>query len=40
MTGPHDGIIGMDRTGSVARFVTGLPDDSTRPPAIRVCMRW
>ena len=25
MTGPHDGVIGMDRTGSVARFVTGLP---------------
>ncbi|MBA3272117.1 MAG: TIGR00282 family metallophosphoesterase [Acidobacteria bacterium] len=25
MTGPHDGIIGMDRAGVIARFVTGLP---------------
>ena len=25
MTGPHDGIIGMERTGALARFVTGLP---------------
>src|SRR5690606_5096017 len=25
MTGPHDGVIGMDRAGAVARFVTGLP---------------
>jgi len=25
MTGPHDGIIGMDRTAVIARFVSGLP---------------
>lgn len=25
MTGPHDGVIGMDRTGSIARFTTALP---------------
>jgi metallophosphoesterase (TIGR00282 family) len=25
MTGPHDGVIGMDRAGAVARFLTGLP---------------
>ena len=25
MTGPHDGIIGMDRAGVLARFRTGLP---------------
>jgi len=25
MTGPHDGVIGMDRTAVIARFVTGLP---------------
>ena len=25
MTGPHDGIIGMDRAGVLARFTTGLP---------------
>jgi metallophosphoesterase (TIGR00282 family) len=25
MTGPHDGIIGMERTGALARFTTGLP---------------
>jgi metallophosphoesterase (TIGR00282 family) len=25
MTGPHDGIIGMDRSGVLARFTTGLP---------------
>ena len=25
MTGPHDGVIGMDRTGVLARFTTGLP---------------
>jgi hypothetical protein len=25
MTGPHDGIIGMDRTSVLARFTTGLP---------------
>lgn len=25
MTGPHDGIIGMERSGALARFVTGLP---------------
>lgn len=25
MTGPHDGIIGTERTAVIARFVTGLP---------------
>jgi hypothetical protein len=25
MTGPHDGVIGMQREGAVSRFVTGLP---------------
>ncbi len=25
MTGPHDSIIGMDREGSLARFLTGMP---------------
>ena len=25
MTGPHDGVIGMDKAGVIARFVTGLP---------------
>ena len=25
MTGPHDGVIGMDKTAVIARFVTGLP---------------
>ena len=25
MTGPHDGIIGMDREGSLARFLTAMP---------------
>jgi 2',3'-cyclic-nucleotide 2'-phosphodiesterase len=25
MTGPHDGVIGMDRVGVLARFTTGLP---------------
>jgi metallophosphoesterase (TIGR00282 family) len=25
MTGPHDGIIGMERSGAMSRFLTGLP---------------
>ena len=25
MTGPHNGVIGMDKTAVIARFVTGLP---------------
>ncbi len=25
MTGPHDGIIGMDRAAVIARFISGLP---------------
>ena len=25
MTGPHDGVIGMDRAAVIARFVSGLP---------------
>lgn len=26
MTGPHDSIIGMDREGSLSRFLTGMPN--------------
>ncbi len=26
MTGPHDGVIGMDKDAVIARFVTGMPD--------------
>jgi hypothetical protein len=25
MTGPHDSVIGMDKEGSLRRFLTGLP---------------
>jgi hypothetical protein len=25
MTGPHDGVIGIEKTASIARFVTGIP---------------
>ena len=25
MTGPHDGVIGMDKDAIIARFVSGLP---------------
>jgi 2',3'-cyclic-nucleotide 2'-phosphodiesterase len=25
MTGPHDGVIGMDRQGIIKRFLDGLP---------------
>jgi calcineurin-like phosphoesterase len=37
MTGPHDGIIGMERSGALARFVTGLParfDSATGDPRL------
>ena len=37
MTGPHDGVIGMERTGAVTRFVTGLParfDAATGDPRL------
>jgi metallophosphoesterase (TIGR00282 family) len=37
MTGPHDGIIGMERAGAVARFLTGLPsryDAATGDPRL------
>ena len=37
MTGPHDGVIGMERAGAVARFVTGLPgrfDAATGDPRL------
>jgi metallophosphoesterase (TIGR00282 family) len=37
MTGPHDGIIGMERAGAVARFLTGLPgryDSATGDPRL------
>ena len=26
MTGPHDGVIGMDKDAVIARFVTGMPN--------------
>ena len=32
MTGPHDGIIGMDREGALSRFITAMP--SRFEPAI------
>ena len=25
MTGPHDGVIGIEKSAIIARFVTGLP---------------
>ena len=28
MTGPHDGVIGMDKDGAIARFISGLPTRS------------
>ena len=37
MTGPHDGVIGMERSGAVSRFVTGLParfDAATGDPRL------
>jgi metallophosphoesterase (TIGR00282 family) len=37
MTGPHDGVIGMERDGAVSRFVTGLPwrfDSATGDPRL------
>ena len=37
MTGPHDGVIGMERSGAIARFVTGLPsrfDAATGDPRL------
>lgn len=37
MTGPHDGVIGMERAGAVARFLTGLPsrfDPATGDPRL------
>jgi metallophosphoesterase (TIGR00282 family) len=37
MTGPHDGIIGMERSGALSRFVTGLParfDSATGDPRL------
>jgi metallophosphoesterase (TIGR00282 family) len=37
MTGPHDGVIGMERAGAVARFITGLPgrfDAATGDPRL------
>jgi metallophosphoesterase (TIGR00282 family) len=37
MTGPHDGVIGMERAGAVARFLTGLPgrfDSATGEPRL------
>jgi metallophosphoesterase (TIGR00282 family) len=41
MTGPHDGIIGMERAGAVARFVTGLPgrfDAATGDPRLNAVL--
>ena len=37
MTGPHDGVIGMERAGAVARFLTGIPsrfDPATGEPRL------
>jgi len=34
MTGPHDGVIGMDRVGIIKKFLDGLPRASKWPPAI------
>ena len=37
MTGPHDGVIGMERTGAIARFTTALPsrfDAATGDPRL------
>jgi metallophosphoesterase (TIGR00282 family) len=37
MTGPHDGVIGMERTGVLQRFLTGLParfDAATGDPRL------
>ena len=37
MTGPHDGVIGMERAGAVGRFLTGLParfDAATGDPRL------
>ena len=37
MTGPHDGVIGMDKDGVIARFVSGLPtrfDSATGNPRL------
>jgi 2',3'-cyclic-nucleotide 2'-phosphodiesterase len=37
MTGPHDGVIGMDKEGVIARFVSGLParfDGATGDPRL------
>jgi metallophosphoesterase (TIGR00282 family) len=41
MTGPHDGVIGMDRAGAVARFLTGLPsrfDSATGDPRLNAVL--
>lgn len=37
MTGPHDGVIGMERAGALARFLTGIPsrfDAATGEPRL------
>ncbi len=37
MTGPHDGVIGMERTGAIARFTSALPsrfDAATGDPRL------
>jgi calcineurin-like phosphoesterase len=37
MTGPHDGVIGMERTGIITRFLTGMPtriDTATGDPKL------
>jgi 2',3'-cyclic-nucleotide 2'-phosphodiesterase len=42
MTGPHDGVIGMDKDGVIARFLSGLParfDSATGDPRLHgVCI--
>jgi len=41
MTGPHDGVIGMDRSGVLARFTSGLPsrfESATGDPRLHAAL--
>ncbi len=41
MTGPHDGVIGMDKEAVIARFVTGLPsrfETASGNPRLNACV--
>lgn len=41
MTGPHDGVIGMERSAVIARFTTGMPsrfDPATGDPRLHAVM--